>query len=188
MTAPAFLLDDDSVEVPGLPTDEMSERAMKHGSFALLGALNQARGLPPPMPPARPRSERAKPVPLDRRIVERFLRAAEEPKSIAPRPIIGERLGHSVIRSVAEACELEPSDITGKRRSRHLICARVIVSRLLRDLTWNDGTPRFSLPQIGRLMGRDHSTICYHLQVFDAYCRKYPFMREVYDALGKGAQ
>jgi hypothetical protein len=180
----SFHLDSDSIEVEGMPCDAINERAMKLGSFALLGALNEARGLPPPMPPARPR--RAALAPLDRGIVERFLRASEEPKPIAPRPIIGERLGHSVIRSVAEAYEIDPEDVTGKCRSRHLICARVIASRLLRDLTWKDGTARFSLPQIGRMLNRDHSTICYHLDVFDAYCRKYPFMREVYDALREG--
>lgn len=179
----SFLLDQDCAEVEGIPSDEVNKRAMQRGSYAFLCALNTAKGLPLPKPTYGPA---AKFSPLDRSVVEKYLRAPE-PRVYEVKSIPGESLGAGVIRAVAQSFGLTPADIKGTARNRHYVCARMVASRLLRDLTWKtSGLPRFSLPQIGRLMGRDHSTIIHHLDVFDVYARKYPMMREVYEALGKG--
>lgn len=184
-----FMLDSDSIEVEGMPCDVINERVMQSGSHSLLCALNSARGLPPPPPlrPARAERRRGPPIslpPLPKALVEQYVRPEPGKPPKAPQPILGEGKGRSIIRSVAVMYEITPSELVGKRRGRHFVCARIVASRLLRDLKWLDGTPRFSLPQIGRMIGgRDHSTICYHLDVFDAYCQKYPYMRAAYEAL-----
>lgn len=184
-----FHLDSDSIEVEGMPCDELIERAMKQGSRALLCALNRARGLPPPFLPKPSQRPTVAFAPLPRELVERYVRP--EPPLKAPKPrlhlVVQGMSAKEVIRAVAEAFELTPADLTSPRRSLPHVLARQVVIRLLRDRTWANGLPRFSTPQIGRMINRDHTSVLHALQTFDAKSRAYPEMRAVYDAIKAAA-
>lgn len=58
-----------------------------------------------------------------------------------------------VLRIVADDYLIQPSDITGPSRRANIVQARHVTVGLLIDLT------KASLPTIGRLVGRDHTTI-----------------------------
>lgn len=77
-----------------------------------------------------------------------------------------------LIAYVAALSGLSAADITGKARFRHIIRARAIVAKVLRD----NG---LSYPQIGRRLGnRDHSTVINAIQLFDDYVKEEPAMAE----------
>ena len=88
-----------------------------------------------------------------------------------------------IIEAVAAAYDLEPSDLSGSNRKGNYVQARHTAIKLIRDLRMDDGSPRFSTPQIGKVFKRDHSTIVHALDVFEIKLRQFPFMREIYDEL-----
>lgn len=89
-----------------------------------------------------------------------------------------------IVYAVAHVHDMTVEELISNRRSRRFIYARAVAIRLLRDLTWENGLPRFSYPQIGRIMGgRDHTTILYAIEHFDEYCATDPEMRDVYETL-----
>jgi hypothetical protein len=155
-----FLLDDDSREVEGIATDESNERAMRLGSLHLLRAIEKAQGkYLPPLPASPP----CVPVPTF---------------SVIPY----ESRAHAIVRRTAFACNMAYEDVVGRRRHRPYVLARVIAAKILREQTYEGGKVRYSLPQIGRMLGgRDHSSICYLLSMFEPYCRMHEGMREAYE-------
>jgi chromosomal replication initiation ATPase DnaA len=145
-----------------LLADDTYSRAMRMSSLALLRAVERAQGMYITIVPAR----------------------RPAPRITTVRAIPGEGLGRGIIRAVSAAYDMDPAALVSKARTPHFVCARAIAIRLLRDLTWQDGSPRFSLPQIGRLLGgRDHTTVHHALGMFEVYCRAHPFMKAVYDTL-----
>lgn len=63
-----------------------------------------------------------------------------------------------IIREVAEKHELPVERLLGRQRSGELIPARVEIAVRLRNEL------KMSYPQIGRAMGRDHSSIMYYIK------------------------
>lgn len=61
-----------------------------------------------------------------------------------------------IIRAVALEHGLQPRDLLGRDRFGHFIAARREAMVRLREAG-------FSYPQIGRFLGRDHSTIVFHV-------------------------
>tara|TARA_R110000772_G_scaffold89304_2_gene185133 strand:+ start:16899 stop:17549 length:651 start_codon:yes stop_codon:yes gene_type:complete len=91
-----------------------------------------------------------------------------------------------IIDAVAAAFKLSTADMLGKGRQRHLLCARCVAVKLIRDIVDGYGQPRFSYPWIGRIMGgRDHSTIINAAGQYDNYAKQHPHVAEIYEALRK---
>lgn len=145
-----------------LPSDEVFQRSMKMSSLALLRAIENARGLYP--------LTRIKP---------------DKPRPEVTRPIFGEALGQGIIRMTAAAFNMPVERLKGRSRRKEVVHARAVAIKLLYDLKWGDGSRRFSYPQIGRMLGRDHSTIIHSLTCFDIYCRQSDDVREIYAELSE---
>lgn len=97
-------------------------------------------------------------------------------------------LGRGIIAAVAGWFGYSPDDLTGKSRKEHIVTARFVAAKLLRDQEWqHSGYVRFSYPEIGTLLGgRDHSTIIHACETFFDRARKFPAMLEAYEALKDG--
>ena len=68
----------------------------------------------------------------------------------------------SMMHVLIEVCfrhQMSPEDARGKSRKTEAVIARHEAMYLMRQMTWEDGTPRYSLPQIGKFFGVDHSTV-----------------------------
>lgn len=64
-------------------------------------------------------------------------------------------LPNSAIVEVAQLCGLTVEDIRGPRRDQLTVAARrEVICRMLSSAA--------TLTEIGRAIGRDHSTVCYH--------------------------
>jgi hypothetical protein len=89
-----------------------------------------------------------------------------------------------IIAKVAEAFDVTPDEIIGRRRAMLFVLARATAVQLVRDRMWESGEHRHTITQIGCFFGnRDHSTICYALDRFQDYLRHYQQVREAYDKL-----
>ena len=86
----------------------------------------------------------------------------------------GYRLTRAVAESVAKDFGITANDILGNRRWRLFIQARGVVVKLLIDRG-------AGFAELGRRMGRDHSTIIHRYRQFDTDVRHYPLMRSSYD-------
>lgn len=64
----------------------------------------------------------------------------------------------AVIRAAAEHMQVSPEEIVSSRRVSHLVRARQLAAYVARV--------RYgaSLPQIGRALNRDHTTVLYHVR------------------------
>ena len=67
-------------------------------------------------------------------------------------PSLTRYTGRDIIARVAKLHDVEPEEITGPSRMRHLCEARREIMRQLRAKGW-------STTRIGRLLNRDHSTV-----------------------------
>lgn len=84
-----------------------------------------------------------------------------------------------ILQMVAEANHVTVDDLTGQRRAREFSWPRQEAMWLLRQQRRPNGAHRFSLPQIGRMLGgRDHTTVLHgvrrheqRLAVADVYDR-----------------
>jgi chromosomal replication initiation ATPase DnaA len=93
------------------------------------------------------------------------------------------KTAREMIAAVANEFGLAPEDITSKSRAAKHVIARAVVIRLLRDRKRGNGEHAFSTPQIGWLLGRDHSTICHSLDQFGDYISRSPKAEQVYSDL-----
>jgi hypothetical protein len=85
------------------------------------------------------------------------------------------KIGPRLIKSVAFDFDVEPEDILGAARRAHLVDARAVVAKLLKD--WG----RHSFPEIGQALGgRDHSTVINAVQKFAWYAKRNPLVRQSY--------
>lgn len=66
-----------------------------------------------------------------------------------------------IISAVCIGLQIDNRDLVGKSRERDISDARKIAFRLLRDLS------RLTLVQIGKLFGKEHSTVVHALTSFD---------------------
>lgn len=94
-------------------------------------------------------------------------------------------ISQSIINSVATSYGVKPELLMGRSRKQKLVRARYVAMRLLRDVKWSDGRVRFSVPTIGLMFGRDHSSVSYALQQFDDMADRDDQMRAVYEILSE---
>lgn len=64
-----------------------------------------------------------------------------------------------IIAEVAERHEMTPAEITGPWRWKRHCRARYEAMWLARQVMGKDGKPLYSLPEIGRVFRRDHTTV-----------------------------
>jgi len=64
-----------------------------------------------------------------------------------------------LLEEVAEEYDLKPSLILGLLKTAHIAQARQDFMWRARQMKWSDGSPRYSYPQIGDFLGRDHTTV-----------------------------
>jgi chromosomal replication initiation ATPase DnaA len=76
-----------------------------------------------------------------------------------------------IIGAVAEACGCTAEEIGSPLRRRDLVAARKIIAYLL----------PYPQRRVGRLVGRDHSTVHYYRRSFEDGLRYDGFLRERYD-------
>jgi chromosomal replication initiation ATPase DnaA len=77
----------------------------------------------------------------------------------------------TVVDMVAERRRVKASDILGRSRSRPHVFARQEVMYVVRSIRWEDGTARYSYPDIGRrLGGYDHTTVLHGVA---AHAKRY---------------
>ena len=66
--------------------------------------------------------------------------------------------GQAVLRAISEATEIPLVRLTGGERNQPLVRARWVFCWVMHQ------TSGYSLPEIGRLIGRDHTTIMHGLR------------------------
>jgi chromosomal replication initiation ATPase DnaA len=80
-----------------------------------------------------------------------------------------------IIGAVAEAFGCTAEEIRSPLRRRDLVAARKVIAYLL----------PYPLCRVGRLVGRDHSTVHYYRRSFEDGLRYDGFLRERYDAVSQ---
>lgn len=89
----------------------------------------------------------------------------------------------ALVRDVALAVGLPPSDICSRRRDKRRAFARHVVMFLAREMT------DLTLADIGgRLGGRDHTTVLYGVRKMEARMRADPSVRELVTSLWAGVE
>jgi len=73
-----------------------------------------------------------------------------------------------VLAEVSASTGVSPRDILGRCRDFRYVRARQEVAWRLRQALDNHGKPRFSMPQIGAWMDRDHTTILHAVRAHEA--------------------
>jgi hypothetical protein len=162
------------LRVQGVP-DELANRMMvAHGSRQLLRML---RGEPEPVELPEP----PKPTPAKKPHKRpRHVRVGDRPMVKLPDEVA------AIINAVADQFGMLPEDVRGPTRNKPYVYARAVAYKLIRERTWATGDPRHTLLQVATFFGRDHSSVCHAIELFDQYATN-PAVAAVYDALrGKG--
>ena len=84
-----------------------------------------------------------------------------------------------ILSVVAKNCCVNVSEITSRIRKREVIDARFIYIHLLRSEF------RYGLKQIGKLIGRDHTSILHAVNTHKQRYRQYDDYRQVTDGIGE---
>lgn len=71
------------------------------------------------------------------------------------------------VKAAAEMFHIHPRDLVGPYRYGFLLPARFALSKALRTRGW-------TLPAIGRLVNRDHTTIIYQIERAEYYMERDP--------------
>ncbi|MCA6264704.1 helix-turn-helix domain-containing protein, partial [Phenylobacterium sp.] len=71
----------------------------------------------------------------------------------------GKEFFRKTLAAVCAAHGVSPADVMGEARLAYLVRARHEVAWRMRNVRKPTGKPRFSFPQIGEFMNRDHTTI-----------------------------
>ena len=74
----------------------------------------------------------------------------------------------TIIAATARAFDVDPDDITGPSRIRHVVEARRVAIALILKLR------SVAKSEIGRIINRDHSTVLHNLRAFDAANARSP--------------
>lgn len=81
-------------------------------------------------------------------------------------PILTARdIAKAVVAEVCDKHNVAVNDVMSLRRSKSIVAARHEVCWRLREET------NWSMPQIGRFMGRDHTSVLYGCRCYDAFLR-----------------
>lgn len=73
-----------------------------------------------------------------------------------------------VLRDVFEHTRVRPEDLLGASRKQPIAGARQLAMWKLRQVRADDGSCRYSAPEIGRVFGRDHSTVLHAERAVEA--------------------
>lgn len=96
----------------------------------------------------------------------------DHPLTITPR-----LMPFDIIIRACKYLRVETTQITGKRRDRHIVEARQMIA----DMLYADKYLNLSLKNIGRELGdRDHSTIIHSIDIVKKLCSAYPDYRQKY--------
>lgn len=110
-------------------------------------------------------------------VIEGQKRAADEAIRRANMVLSRYRTGHSfetILTRVCRALKVHPNEIFSERRSSKVVFARQAV------MYWTCRLTRRSLPEIGRMFGRDHTTILHGRSIYPGKRAKMGrFLREV---------
>lgn len=80
--------------------------------------------------------------------------------------------GVDIIETVARHAKCSVADMKAHGKNRRTLHARSAAATLLR-------AQGVSLPVIGRMLNRDHTTVIYSLRNFDRYAERAPWLREL---------
>jgi chromosomal replication initiation ATPase DnaA len=83
------------------------------------------------------------------------------PILIDPRPAGGLR---HICNEVATHYEITPDELLGPSRHRRVSHPRQAFMFAARSVTWSDGKPRYSLPQIGNFLKVHHATVLFGIR------------------------
>ena len=72
-----------------------------------------------------------------------------------------------IIAEVAERHDMAPDEVTGPMRWKRQCRARYEAMWLARQVKGKDGKPLYSLPEIGRVFGRDHTAVINALRRYE---------------------
>lgn len=86
---------------------------------------------------------------------------------------------NTVAEQVAKSLGLTMNELLGPRRNQYIVDGRAVVVRALR----NRNKQRWSFPNLGRLMGRDHTTLVSLDQGFDERAKRNPVLAELVDMI-----
>ncbi len=107
-------------------------------------------------------------------ILSRLTNQRPAPEPVAPppaikfeAPAIAPDIVHLIVREVADDLKITRDDIFGPRKFDRFVAARYVLVTILRERGW-------SYPQMGKMLGRDHSSIVHLAKFGDKYRRKYP--------------
>lgn len=173
MMATAFDLDSFAPQpVESLKSDDEYRQAMASSSQGLLIALYVARGVPCPV-----HLLTKAPVQVFRKA--RYAFSPFTPLAERTIPLAVRR----ILEGVAREFDISTDELLGHSRAKYLVYARCVAARLIRERCWENGEPKHSTTVIGRIMNRDHSTICHTLRNFEMYRKRVPEVAAAYDAL-----
>ena len=74
---------------------------------------------------------------------------------------------YQIIAEVAERHDMAPAEIIGPMRWKRHCRARYEAMWLARQVMGRDGKPLYSLPEIGRVFRRDHTTVINALKRYE---------------------
>jgi chromosomal replication initiation ATPase DnaA len=83
---------------------------------------------------------------------------------IVPPPEAAKPTMMSIAKDVATAYDLTVDDLITHSRVRRVSHPRQEAMYLMRQVTWPDGTPRYSLTHIGQFFGKDHTTALFGIR------------------------
>ena len=104
---------------------------------------------------------------------ERFTEVMDPPRPPKAKSQQHPRRLIQILEGVSVDLGITVKAIQSRSRKRHLVLARIVFCRRAAALQ------RFSTPQIGRAINRDHSTVCYLLDQLT----KHPLKRWVQDEM-----
>jgi len=90
------------------------------------------------------------------------------PPRIVPEGPHGKAFFNQTLAAVAASHGVSPADVLGPVRVRYLVHARQELAWRMRNARDAHGRPRFSMPQIGAWMNRDHTTILHAVRAHEA--------------------
>jgi hypothetical protein len=81
-----------------------------------------------------------------------------------------------IINAASTLAGMDAAEITGPRRRQAYFAVRTAIAIIARE-------HGHSYPQIGRMMGRDHSSICHMIYQQDITAKKHPHLPALIEAL-----
>lgn len=89
--------------------------------------------------------------------------------------LTSEKLSDRILREVCERHKIDLHDVLSNRRTKNLVTARFEIAFRLKSETL------FSLPQIGKIMNRDHTSILHAIRRYEAHRDGVKYTRPIYE-------